>query len=88
MGLVCLIWARGEAGDFKENAMKIRMTSILFVAPLLVGSLGLFAGCEPAGPAEKAGQSVDRAVDNAAETVNPSGPVEKAGKNIDRALDK
>ncbi len=68
--------------------MKNRMMSILCVAPFLLGSLGLFAGCEPAGPAEKAGQGVDRAVDNAAETVNPSGPVEKAGENIDRALDK
>ncbi len=68
--------------------MKNRMMSILCVAPLLVGSLGMLAGCEPAGPAEKAGQGVDRAVDNAAEAVNPSGPVEKAGKNIDRALDK
>ncbi len=68
--------------------MKNRMMSILCVAPLLVGSLGLFAGCEPAGPAEKAGQGVDRAVDNAAEAVNPSGPVERAGENIDKALGK
>ncbi len=68
--------------------MKNRMMSILCVTPLLVGSLGLFAGCQPAGPAEKAGQGVDRAVNNAADAVNPSGPVEKAGKNIDNALGK
>jgi len=73
---------------FEEIAMMNRMKLILCVAPLLVGSLGLFAGCEPAGPAEKAGQGVDRAVDNVGEAVNPSGPVEKAGKNLDRALDK
>jgi hypothetical protein len=68
--------------------MKKRIMSILCVAPLLVGSLALFAGCEPAGPAEKAGESVDRAVDNAAEAVNPSGPAEKAGENLDKALGK
>lgn len=67
--------------------MKSKMMASLYLAPLLVGSLGLFAGCEPAGPAEKVGQGVDRAVDNASEAVNPSGPVEKAGKNLDRALD-
>jgi hypothetical protein len=77
-----------QGSDFEEFAMMNRMMSMLRVAPLLVGSLSLFAGCEPAGPAEKAGENIDRAVDNAAEAVNPSGPAEKAGENIDKALGK
>ena len=64
--------------------MKNRMMSILCVAPLLVGSLGLFAGWSRRDRPRKPAQNIDRAVDNAAEAVNPSGPAEKAGKNIDK----
>jgi len=44
--------------------------------------------CREKGPAEKAGESVDKAVEKAKDTVDPKGPVEKAGKKVDNALGK
>ena len=56
----------------------------------LAGALGvaitLGAGCESEkGPAEKAGASVDNAVQKAKDTVSPPGPAEKAGRALDKA---
>ncbi len=52
-------------------------------------ALTLLAACDPpppAGPAERAGRSMDRAVDNLRDAVDPpSGPVERAGRAVDRA---
>jgi len=51
-------------------------------------ALTLLAACDPppAGPAERAGRSVDRAVDNMRDAVDPpSGPAERAGRAVDRA---
>lgn len=40
------------------------------------------------GPAEQAGERVDRAAENVRDAVDPpSGPVERAGRAIDRATD-
>lgn len=40
------------------------------------------------GPAENAGERLDRAAQNVRDAVDPpSGPVERAGRAIDRALD-
>jgi hypothetical protein len=47
--------------------------------------LGL-AGCSQPGPAQSAGEKVDRAADKVSDTVNPKGPAEKAGRSIDRAV--
>jgi len=44
------------------------------------------AGCETKGPAERAGENVDNAVQNAKDAVNPPGPVEKAGRAVDKAV--
>jgi hypothetical protein len=44
--------------------------------------------CKEKGPAEKAGEHVDKAVEKAKDAVNPKGPVEKAGEKVDKALDK
>jgi hypothetical protein len=49
--------------------------------------LGL-AGCPKRGPAQRAGEKIDRAKDKVDDAVNPKGPAEKAGRTIDRALDK
>src|SRR3990172_783027 len=49
-------------------------------------ALGLgiaLAACEK-GPAEKAGERIDKAVD----ALSGKGPVEKAGKRVDRAVDE
>lgn len=45
------------------------------------------AGCESDGPAERAGEEVDRTLDKVEDKINPKGPVEKAGEKIDRAVD-
>jgi hypothetical protein len=52
----------------------------------MLGALAAFAGCEDKGPAEKAGESIDRGVQNAKDAVNPPGPTEKAGRAVDKAL--
>jgi hypothetical protein len=45
-----------------------------------------FAGCESKGPAEKAGESIDKGIQNAKDAVNPPGAGEKAGRAVDNAL--
>jgi hypothetical protein len=42
-----------------------------------------FMGCEP-GPAERAGEKIDRALDR----LSGKGPAEKAGERIDKAMKK
>lgn len=44
--------------------------------------------CKPKGPAEKAGESVDKAVEKMKDAVDPKGPVEKAGEKVDKVLGK
>jgi hypothetical protein len=53
---------------------------------LTLGALAAFAGCESKGPAEKAGESIDKGVQNAKDVVNPPGAGEKAGREVDKAL--
>jgi len=50
------------------------------------GAFTTFAGCETKGPAEKAGESIDKGIQNAKDVVNPPGPAEQAGRNLDKAL--
>jgi hypothetical protein len=61
-----------------------------WVAPLaallLVGAFTTFAGCESKGPAEKAGESIDKGVQDVKDAVNPPGPGEKVGRDVDKAL--
>jgi hypothetical protein len=59
-----------------------------FAAPILMfGALAAFAGCEESkGPAERAGESIDKGVQDAKDAVNPPGAAEKAGRNVDKAL--
>jgi hypothetical protein len=45
-------------------------------------------GCSKKGPAERAGESLDKAGENVKDAVTPDGPVEKAGKKVDRAVDR
>jgi hypothetical protein len=61
-----------------------RITALTCV---LGGVLALGAGCEAEkGPAEKAGASVDKAVQDAKDAVSPPGPAEKAGRAVDKAI--
>jgi hypothetical protein len=55
-------------------------------ALLLAGAFPAFAGCQPEGPAEKAGKSIDKGIENAKDALNPPGPGEKAGREVDKAL--
>jgi len=54
------------------------MCLIPFVAPL--------SSCREKGPAERAGENIDKAAENVKDAVDPKGPVEKAGEKIDNAV--
>lgn len=47
---------------------------------------GMLVGCEPAGPAEKAGKSIDNAGKNLKDAVDPRGPAEKLGDKVNSAV--
>ncbi len=53
---------------------------------LLFGALVACAGCESKGPAERAGENIDKGIQNAKDAVNPPGDLEKAGRSVDKAL--
>ncbi len=67
---------------------KVGHNRIALRAALLFGALITFAGCETKGPAERAGESIDKSVQDAKDAINPPGPSEKAGRSIDKALGK
>ena len=57
---------------------------------LALGGLALFlgatiVGCEPQGPAGKAGDKLDQAGKNIKDAVDPRGPMEKVGDKVDNA---
>ena len=59
------------------------------LAALLIGAVVSFAGCgESKGPAEKLGEKIDNAAQEAKDTVSPPGPLEKAGRTVDKAINK
>ena len=55
------------------------LAALLFVAFATIG-------CESKGPAERAGVSIDKGVQNAKDAFNPPGPAEKAGRALDSAV--
>jgi len=63
---------------------------VLALAAVLAAGTFTFTatGCKEKGPAEKAGEKVDKTVDKMKDAVDPKGPAEKAGEKIDKALDK
>ena len=63
-------------------------TKLLPVVALLLGSFISIAGCESKGPAEQAGEQIDKGIQNAKDAINPPGPLEKAGRAIDKATEK
>ena len=46
----------------------------------------VLVGCEPKGPAEKAGENLDKAGTNIKNSLDPRGPAEKAGDKVDQAV--
>lgn len=61
--------------------------STLTMVAILGSASALMIACEKKGPAEKAGEKIDEAIDNVSDAVDPKGPLEKAGRAIDRATD-
>jgi hypothetical protein len=57
------------------------------VASGLLVSVAL-VGCEEKGPAQKAGEGVDKAAKDLKNSVDPRGPAEKVGEKIDNATAK
>jgi len=64
--------------------MKLSSLIPLFLFPLVA----CLASCREKGPAEKVGESVDKAIEDVKDAVDPKGPVEKAGEKVDDALGK
>ncbi len=62
--------------------IKNRLLTSLNVMVLVLG----LGGCEPEGPAERAGKRMDEAAERATEALNPEGPAERAGEQIDQAI--
>lgn len=68
--------------------MQKRIFTATLGTMILLGGLVLITGCEEReGPAERAGEKVDRAVEETKDALDPSGPAEKAGRKVDRAVD-
>ena len=73
------------------------MQKIILFRLLLVATLGLAVtnlGCDSQGPAEKAGEKVDKAVestkntmDETADKITGEGPAEQTGEKIDKTLE-
>lgn len=59
----------------------------MYAAVLAIAAALALTGCPEKGPAEKAGDKVDKAMDKVSDTLDPKGPAEKAGRSIDRAID-
>ncbi len=58
----------------------------VYAAVLAAAAALALTGCPEKGPAEKAGDKIDKAMDKVSDTLDPKGPAEKAGRSIDRAV--
>jgi hypothetical protein len=83
----CLMKQRRHAVlNEKEQPMIVKgIANFLLPSTLVLGLVILFTGCESKGPAEQAGQQIDKGIQNAKDAVNPPGPLEKAGRAVDNA---
>lgn len=67
----------------------MKKPAYLMAALILVAAAATInTGCGKKGPAEKVGESMDKAGENVKDAVTPDGPVEKAGKKVDKAVDR
>jgi hypothetical protein len=67
---------------------KDRSNRAALLTALLLGAVLTCAGCEPKGPAQQAGETIDKGVQDAKDAINPPGPLEKAGRGVDKALNR
>jgi hypothetical protein len=66
--------------------MKTTSIALVLTVTVTAGSIGFATGCRKQGPAESAGEKIDRAAEKAKDAVDPPGPAEKAGRKVDRAI--
>jgi hypothetical protein len=60
----------------------------LVVAAMAIAVATTTIACERKGPAERAGEKIDKAAQHVRDTVDPpKGPAEKFGRKVDRAVD-
>jgi len=67
--------------------MRNGLSALVTVVVIGTSSMAMLACEKPKGPVEKAGEKIDKAVDNVSDAIDPKGPAEKAGRAIDRAVD-
>jgi hypothetical protein len=67
---------------------KDRKNRSALLTALLLGAVLICTGCESKGPAQQAGENIDKGVQDAKDAINPPGPVEKAGRGVDKALNR
>jgi hypothetical protein len=66
--------------------MKVSTTKKLGLAAMTLLLSGMLLGCEEKGPAQKAGENLDKAGQNLKDSVDSRGPAEKAGDKLDKAV--
>ena len=76
------------APDESPTVSQGREERVARLAALLLATVATLAGCESKGPAEKAGENIDKGIQNAKDALNPPGPAEKAGRGLDKALNR
>ena len=67
--------------------MQAKQITSLAINAFFVTTTLLITGCVQKGPAQRAGENIDRAVENMKDAVDPPGPAQKAGRSLDRAID-
>ena len=66
--------------------MQARKLTALVFAIGMITPVSLLTGCVQKGPAQRAGEHIDNAVQEMQDAVDPPGPAQKAGRSLDRAL--
>jgi hypothetical protein len=76
--------------NLKEGGRMVKewKNRITLLAATVLVSFATGVGCESEGPAEKAGKSIDKGVQDAKDAISPPGTAEKAGRAVDRALER
>jgi len=67
--------------------MPTKQMRSLVIGVFFMATTVFAVGCVQKGPAQRAGENIDRAVENMKDAVDPPGPAQKAGRSIDRAID-
>ena len=67
--------------------MQAKQITSLVISAFFAATTLLITGCVQKGPAQRAGENIDRAVENMKDAIDPPGPAQKAGRSLDRAID-